>query len=89
MEDDIKRRLPLVMPKLQPREFPRNESKAKEVNEKRKRERKKVSNNNGQIRIANATSRVAHASRLGQFRNQCTVLTDLNINSTILYHDLE
>ena len=41
---------------FQPREFPRWGSKAKD-GEKRKRERRaKVCNNNGQLRIANATS---------------------------------
>ena len=38
---------------FQPREFPRSGSKAKDRKEK---ERLKVGNNNGQLRIANATS---------------------------------
>ena len=42
---------------IQPREFPRSGSKAKDVKEREKeRERRaKVGNNNGQLRIANAT----------------------------------
>ena len=40
---------------FQPREFPRSGSKAKDGEKKRKRERLKVGNNNGQLRIANAT----------------------------------
>ena len=36
---------------FQPREFPQSESKAKDV-----KEREKVGNNNGHLRIANATS---------------------------------
>ena len=38
---------------FQPREFPRSWSKAKDI--ERKKERLKVGNNNGQLRIANAT----------------------------------
>ena len=41
----------LVKNNFQPREFPQSGSKAKDV-----KEREKVGNNNGQLRIANATS---------------------------------
>ena len=43
---------------FQPREFPRSGSKAKDVKEKERerRERLKVGNNNGQLRIATATT---------------------------------
>ena len=41
---------------FQPREFPRSGSKAKDGKERRKRERLKVGNNNGQLRIANGIS---------------------------------
>ena len=39
---------------FQLREFPRSGSKAKDRGEKKKKERLKVGNNNGQLRIANA-----------------------------------
>ena len=44
-----------VKKKFQPREFLRSESKAIDVKEREKK-RTKVSNNNGQLRIENATS---------------------------------
>ena len=42
------------------REFPRSGSKAKDGEKKRKKERLNDVNNNGQLRIANATSGGAH-----------------------------
>ena len=74
---------------FQPWEFPRSGSKAKDGKEKVRRERKKqrlkVGNNNGQLRIANATS---GGARLGQlwFRDVQTSQTcpELNLSAAKL-----
>ena len=42
--------------KFQPREFPRSGSKTKDVEREKERKGEKVSVNNGQLRITNATS---------------------------------
>ena len=46
--------------KFQLRKFPRSGSKAIDVERDREREKEKVSDNNGQLRIANATLGGAH-----------------------------